>query len=179
MNTIEQYEAVIKECRDVFLKKTKDYGTSWRVYRPISITDQIYIKARRIRSIQEKKEQKIADDIKGEFAGMLNYAIIGLVQLEINNEEPEQLEPEKAEKYYDKKVEEAKQLMLDKNHDYDEAWRSMSQESFVDLILAKLLRIKQIIANDGKTILSEGIDANYFDIINYSAFALINLTTNR
>jgi len=173
MNTIEQYEAVINECRDVFLKKTKDYGTSWRVYRPISIADQIYIKARRIRSIQEKKEQKVADGIKGEFAGMLNYAIIGLVQLEINTEEPEQLEPEEAEKYYNKKVEEAKQLMLDKNHDYDEAWRSMSQESFVDLILAKLLRIKQIIANDGKTISSEGIDANYFDIINYSAFALI------
>ncbi len=173
MTTNEQYDTVIAGCRSTFLKKTSDYGTSWRVYRTISIADQIYIKARRIRTIQEKKQQKIEDGIKSEFEGILNYAIIGLIQLDINNEEPEQLPVDEVEKYYNSKVSAGKQLMLDKNHDYGEAWREMSQESFVDLILAKLLRIKQIISNEGVTIMSEGIDANYFDILNYSVFALI------
>jgi hypothetical protein len=173
MTTSEQYDKVIAACRNTFLKKTKDYGTSWRVYRTISIADQIYIKAKRIRTIQEKKQQMIGDGIKSEFEGMLNYSIIGLIQLEINNDEPEQLDLAKVEQYYEAKVEEAKKLMLNKNHDYGEAWREMSQESFADLILAKILRIKQIVSNEGVTLVSEGIDANYFDILNYSVFALI------
>ncbi len=173
MNTNEQYDTAIQSCEDIFLKKTKDYGTSWRVYRTISVVDQIYIKAKRIRTIQEKGEQKIGDDILSEFKGMLNYAIIGLIQLDINDDEVEELPVEEVEKRYNEKVKIAKKLMQDKNHDYGEAWREMSQESFVDLTLAKLLRIKQILLNDGKTLMSEGIDANYFDIINYSAFALI------
>jgi len=173
MNTNEQYDQAIQSCEDIFLKKTKDYGTSWRVYRTISVVDQIYIKAKRIRTIQEKGEQKIGDDILSEFKGILNYAIIGLIQLDINNDEVEELPVEEVEKRYNEKVDIAKKLMIDKNHDYGEAWREMSQESFVDLTLAKLLRIKQILLNDGKTLMSEGIDANYFDIINYSAFALI------
>ncbi|MGG9972173.1 DUF1599 domain-containing protein [Ferruginibacter sp. SUN002] len=173
MNTNEQYDLAIQSCEDIFLKKTKDYGTSWRVYRTISVVDQIYIKAKRIRTIQEKKEQKIGDDILSEFKGILNYAIIGLIQLDINDDEVEDLPVAEVEKRYNEKVSIAKKLMQDKNHDYGEAWREMSQESFVDLTLAKLLRIKQILLNDGKTLMSEGIDANYFDIINYSAFALI------
>ena len=173
MTTSEQYDRVVIGCRDTFLKKTADYGTSWRVYRTISIADQIYIKAKRIRTIQEKKLQKIGDDIKSEFQGILNYAVIGLIQLDINNDEPEQLPVAEVEKMYESKVVASKALMNDKNHDYGEAWREMSQESFADLILAKILRIKQIISNEGKTIISEGIDANYFDILNYSVFALI------
>ncbi|MFT3911850.1 MAG: DUF1599 domain-containing protein [Ferruginibacter sp.] len=173
MTTGEQYDKVIGGCKNTFLKKTSDYGTSWRVYRTISIADQIYIKAKRIRTIQEKKQQKIEDGIKSEFEGILNYSIIGLIQLDINSDEPEQLPVKQVEAYYDAKVMAAKKLMLDKNHDYGEAWREMSQESFVDLILAKLLRIKQIISNEGVTIISEGIDANYFDILNYAVFALI------
>lgn len=171
--TEKQYDGVISNCRNTFLKKTADYGTSWRVYRTISIADQIYIKAKRIRTIQEKKEQKINDGIKSEFEGILNYAIIGLIQLELNNDEVEQLSVDEVAKLYDKKVNEAKKLMSDKNHDYGEAWREMSQESFIDLTLAKLLRIKQIISNNGVTIASEGIDANFFDILNYAAFGLI------
>ncbi|MFZ1528189.1 MAG: DUF1599 domain-containing protein [Ferruginibacter sp.] len=173
MTTNEQYDQVIARCRNTFLQKTADYGTSWRVYRTISVADQIYIKAKRIRTIQQKKEQKIGDDIKSEFQGILNYAIIGLIQLDINHDEPEDLEPSVVQKMYDEKVEVAKKLMQDKNHDYGEAWREMSQESFVDLSLAKILRIKQIIANEGKTVVSEGIDANFYDILNYAVFALI------
>lgn len=173
MNTNQQYDRAISTCQDIFIKKTKDYGTSWRVYRTISIVDQIYIKAKRIRTIQEKGEQKIGDDILSEFKGILNYSIIGLIQLDLQNDETDELPVEQVDKMYSEKVANAKKLMLDKNHDYGEAWREMSQESFADLILAKLLRIKQILVNDGKTIISEGIDANYYDIINYAAFALI------
>jgi hypothetical protein len=173
MDTNQQYDAAVQSCKEIFLKKTVDYGTSWRVYRTISIIDQIYIKAKRIRTIQEKGEQKIGDDIKSEFKGILNYAIIGLIQLDINNDEIEELPVVEVEKLYNEKVLIAKKLMEDKNHDYGEAWREMSQQSFTDLILAKLLRIKQIVKNEGKTIISEGIDANYFDIINYAVFALI------
>ena len=173
MNTNEQYDSAVRSCEDIFLKKTKDYGTSWRVYRTISVVDQIYIKAKRIRTIQEKGEQKIGDDIVSEFKGILNYAIIGLIQLDLSQDSPEELPVEEVEKLYNEKVDMAKQLMEDKNHDYGEAWREMSQESFVDLILAKLLRIKSILKNDGKTIISEGIDANFFDILNYAVFALI------
>jgi len=173
VNTDQQYTVIVKNCREIFIKKTKDYGTSWRVYRTISIADQIYIKAKRIRNIQETGIQKIDDDVAGEFTGILNYAIIGLIQLDINDDELEDIPLEEATSLYDKKVAMAKKLMQDKNHDYGEAWRDMSQQSFVDLILAKVLRIKQIVQNEGETLISEGIDANYFDIINYAAFALI------
>lgn len=172
-NTNQQYDDAVKHSKDIFLQKTKDYGTSWRVYRTIAVADQIYIKAKRIRTIQEKGEQKVGDDIISEFRGILNYAVIGLIQLDINDDEVEELEVEKVAQLYNQKISIAKKLMLDKNHDYGEAWREMSQESFVDLSLAKILRIKQILANKGKTLISEGIDANYFDIINYAIFALI------
>lgn len=172
-NTNHEFDTAIAGCRKIFIDKTKDYGTSWRVYRTISIADQIYIKARRIRTIQDNRAQKIDDHIMDEFKGILNYAIIGLIQATINNDDPEDLHLDVVQKMYDEKVAIAKNLMLDKNHDYDEAWRSMSQESFTDLILAKVLRIKKIISNEGKTVISEGIEANLFDIINYAAFALI------
>ena len=172
-NTSVQYDNAVTACKDIFLKKTNDYGTSWRVYRIISVADQIYIKAKRIRTIQEKGEQKIGDDIVSEFKGILNYGIIGLIQLDITDDEVEDLPVQTVAALYNEKVAIAKQLMQDKNHDYGEAWRQMSQQSFVDLILAKILRIKQIIANKGQTIISEGIDANFYDIINYAVFALI------
>jgi hypothetical protein len=173
MNTNQQYDQAVESCKTIFLQKTKDYGTSWRVYRTISVADQIYIKAKRIRTIQENGTQKIDDDIVSEFKGILNYGIIGLIQLDINNDELEELAYETVEQLYNEKAAIAKKLMLDKNHDYGEAWREMSQESFVDLILAKILRIKQILINKGKTIISEGIDANFYDIINYAVFGLI------
>ena len=173
MNTDQQYDKAVEACRDIFFKKTRDYGTSWRVYRTISVVDQIYIKAKRIRTIQEKGNQRIGDDIISEFKGILNYSIIGLIQLDLKTDETEELPLEQVERFYNGKVEIAKKLMEDKNHDYGEAWRQMSQESFTDLILAKLLRIKQILKNDGSTIISEGIDANYYDIINYAVFAQI------
>jgi heme oxygenase len=173
MSTDIQYDKVIANCRNTFLKKTTDYGTSWRVYRTLSVADQIYIKAKRIRNIQEGITQKIEDDIRSEFSGIVNYAIIGLIQLEINNDVPEDLAIALVSTMYDDKVAAAKKLMQDKNHDYGEAWREMSQISFVDLSLAKILRIKQIIANEGSTLISEGIDANFYDILNYAIFALI------
>ena len=172
-NTNQQYDTAIKSCENIFIKKTKDYGTSWRVYRTISVVDQIYIKAKRIRNIQEKKLQKIDDDLLSEFKGIVNYGVIGLIQLDLQNDETEDMDVDIVTKMYDKKVAVAKQLMQDKNHDYGEAWREMSQESFADMILAKVLRIKQILSNEGKTLISEGIDANFYDIINYAVFALI------
>jgi heme oxygenase len=141
--------------------------------RTISIVDQIFIKAQRIRTIQEKGQQRVADDIGAEFKGIVNYAIIGLIQLELKDDRREELDPDAVAELYDRHVAETKSLMQDKNHDYGEAWRSMSQESFTDLILMKLQRIRQILANDGKTLISEGIDANYHDIVNYAIFALI------
>ena len=173
MTTNEQYETAIRAAEDIFLQKTRDYGTSWRVYRTISVADQIYIKAKRIRTIQLSGVQKIGDDIVSEFRGILNYGIIGLIQLDIHDDELEDLPVETVNQMYNEKIAIAKELMIDKNHDYGEAWREMSQESFVDLILAKILRIKQILLNEGKTIISEGIDANYYDIINYAVFGLI------
>jgi len=172
-NTNQQYDTAIAGCRDIFIKKARDYGTAWRVLRTISIVDQVFIKAQRIRTIQEKKQQKVADDIAAEFKGIINYAVIGLIQLELPADTPEEMKPDDVAVLYDKQVAIAKKLMEDKNHDYGEAWREMSQESFVDLILAKILRIKQIIANKGQTIISEGIDANFYDIINYAVFGLI------
>ena len=172
-DTNKQYDKAIAACRDIFLKKAKDYGTAWRVLRTISIVDQIFIKAQRIRTIQQKGEQKVSDGIAAEFKGIINYAVIGLIQLELPEDAPEEMDINEVSVLFDKNVQIAKSLMLDKNHDYGEAWRSMSQESFVDLILMKLQRIRQILNNDGKTIMSEGIDANYHDMINYAVFALI------
>lgn len=177
MNTNEQYTAVVTPCRNTFLHKIRDYGTSWRVYRPISVADQIYIKAKRIRTIQEKKEQRVADGIRSEFEGILNYAVIGLIQLSLGNDDREDLEVLEVQSLYDAEIDAARKLMIDKNHDYGEAWREMSQESFTDLILSKILRIKQIIANEGKTLVSEGIDANFYDILNYAVFALIQISS--
>lgn len=172
-STNQQYDQVVASCKDIFLKKTRDYGTSWRVLRTISIADQLYIKALRIRTLQQKKTQRIEDDRSSEFRAMVNYGVIGLVQLSLPDEAPEELSVEEAGKWYDEKIAIVRATMLDKNHDYGEAWRAMSQESFVDLILMKILRIRQIVANDGKTLVSEGIDSNFIDIINYSLFALI------
>lgn len=172
-NTDLQYDEIIFSCQEIFLKKAKDYGTAWRVLRTISIVDQIFIKAQRIRTIQEKGQQKVVDDIAAEFKGIINYAVIGLIQLDLKSNAPEELELSKVSSLYDQYVATSKRLMQDKNHDYGEAWRSMSQESFVDLILMKLQRIRQILTNEGKTLISEGIDANYNDIINYAVFALI------
>ena len=177
-NTNQLYDSVIEECEDVFSKKTRDYGTAWRVLRTISIIDQIYIKAQRIRTIQEKGEQKVLDDIGSEFLGIINYSLIGLMQLELKENDPEELEPDMAESMYHNYFSRAKKLMLDKNHDYGEAWRQMSQEALTDLILMKLFRMKQIIRNQGKTIISEGLDANYMDMFNYAVFALILLSEN-
>jgi hypothetical protein len=173
METNIQYDQAITQCRDIFIKKTKDYGTAWRVLRTISVVDQIFIKALRIRTIQDKKTQKVEDGIPSEFKGIVNYAVIGLIQLALDHPTVEEVPVEKVATLYQKYVDFAKTTMLDKNHDYGEAWRDMSQESFADLILVKLLRIKQILLNDGKTLISEGIDANYVDILNYSIFALI------
>lgn len=172
-DTNQQYDAVVQQCKDIFLKKNKDYGTAWRVLRTISIVDQIYIKAQRIRTIQEKKQQLIGDDIPGEFKGIINYALIGLIQLQLDAGAPDELPAEEVTALYNHHIAIAKKLMTEKNHDYGEAWRSMSQESFTDLILMKLQRIRQILVNEGKTLISEGIDANYHDIINYAVFALI------
>lgn len=171
--TDRQYDEVILACRDIFLKKARDYGTAWRVLRTISIVDQLFIKAQRIRTIQEKGMQRIADDITAEFKGIVNYAIIGLIQLELKAGAPEELDTDTVATLYTRHIQASKSLMENKNHDYGEAWRSMSQESFVDLILMKLQRIRQILSNEGKTLISEGIDANYHDIVNYAVFALI------
>ena len=176
VNTNEEYDAVIGQCEDIFLNKTRDYGTAWRVLRNISIIDQIYIKAQRIRTIQEKGHQKVGnvgDDIRSEFIGIINYSIIGLIQLQLTDDDPEELEPGEVASLYHKYFIAAKTLMESKNHDYGEAWRNMSQESFADLILMKLQRMRQIVSNIGKTLISEGLDANYFDMINYAVFALI------
>ena len=173
--TNQQYDQAVQSCKDIFIKKTRDYGTSWRVLRTISVVDQIFIKAQRIRNIQQIGSQRVGDDIESEFRGIVNYAVIGLIQLDLKTESLEDVRVETVEKWYNEQMERVRKTMLDKNHDYGEAWRSMSQESFVDLILMKLLRIRQILANDGKTLVSEGIDANYTDIINYALFALILL----
>ncbi len=173
MNTNQQYDAAVQLCKDIFIKKTKDYGTSWRVLRTISIADQIFIKAQRIRTIQEKGVQMVEEDITSEFKGIVNYGVIGLIQLLLEEPAVEDLPVGQASTLYDEKMQEVRTVMLDKNHDYGEAFRELSQESLVDLILMKIMRIRQILANEGKTLISEGIDANYTDIINYSLFALI------
>jgi hypothetical protein len=173
MTTEQQFDKIIEDCKTIFLKKTNDYGTAWRVLRTISVVDQIFIKALRIRNIQNLTEQKVDDDIVSEFIGIINYGVIGLIQLLVNNPVVEELSVKQASDFYDNAIAETKNVLLNKNHDYGEAWREMSQESFVDLILMKLLRVRQILNNDGKTLISEGIDANYVDIINYAVFAMI------
>ena len=172
--TKEQYDHVISLCREVFLKKMKDYGTAWRILRPSSMTDQIFIKAQRIRTIEETGMAKIEEDARSEFIGIINYCALALIQLELGAME-EELPHDRAEEMYMAKLENAKKLMLDKNHDYGEAWRKMRISSFTDLILMKIKRTKQIEDNQGKTLVSEGVDANYLDMINYSVFALIKM----
>jgi hypothetical protein len=172
--TNKQFDRVIEICRGVFSKKMTDYGTAWRILRPISLTDQIYIKAQRIRSIEEKGVTKVDEGVRPEFIGIINYAIMGLIQLEMGPSD-EELPAEKTLELYSKYFNEAKLLMMDKNHDYGEAWRNMRISSYTDLILMKLKRTKQIEDNLGKTIISEGIDANYFDMINYAVFAMIKI----
>lgn len=172
--TNQQYDRVIQICREVFVKKMNDYGVAWRILRPSSITDQIYIKANRIRSIEEKGISKVDEGIRPEYIGIINYAIIGLIQLELGISDNELLK-EDTINLYDNYFHEAKSLMQSKNHDYGEAWRNMRVSSYTDLILMKIKRTKQIEDNQGQTLVSEGIDANYFDMINYSVFALIKL----
>ncbi len=174
-DTGAQFDNAITACKDIFLAKMKDYGPAWRILRPESLTDQIYIKANRIRNIQRKGERKINEDVWPEFIGIVNYAIIALIQLELNEKKGIQPEPE-FEAMYDDYANKARALMFDKNHDYDEAWRNMRISSLTDIILMKLLRVKQIEDNKGETFVSEGVDANYFDIINYAVFALIKLS---
>lgn len=171
--TVGEYKQVIKACKDIFLKKTKDYGTAWRILRLPSITDQIYIKAQRIRSIQDKGTQKVDEGISGEFLAIINYCVIALIQMNLTAEDPEELEVGFVEAQYDENVNATMALLMNKNHDYGEAWREMRVSSMTDIILMKLKRVKQIEDNAGQTLISEGVDANYQDMINYAVFCLI------
>jgi len=173
--TAIQFEKVINRCREVFEKKQQDYSSAWRVLRTSSLTDQIYIKANRIRSIQTKGKQKVDEGVIPEFIGIVNYSVMALIQLEIGVADESDMDESTAIRLYDKYIFAARDLMLNKNHDYGEAWRNMRVSSLDDIILMKLLRIKQIEDNKGKTLASEGLDANYYDIINYALFALIKL----
>lgn len=175
-NTTEEYDIVIDNCRDIFMKKMHDYGTAWRILRPTSITDQIFIKANRIRSIEEKGIARVGEGVLPEFIGIINYSIMGLIQLELGPGEDSITGQQQVTELYDTYFQRAKQLMLDKNHDYDEAWRSMRISSYTDLILMKINRTKQIEDHQGTTWISEGIDANYYDMINYAVFAMIRLS---
>lgn len=172
-HTSEQYHKVLDDCKDIFFKKMHDYGTAWRILRTSSLTDQIFIKATRIRTIQDLKKSLVDEGVESEFIGVVNYCIMALIQLELGHSDNLDLDEKTTIQLYDKYANDAFQLMLNKNHDYGEAWRDMRVSSLTDLILMKLLRIKQIEDNEGKTLISEGIDANYFDMINYSIFALI------
>lgn len=174
-NTAAEYEGVINICKGLFMKKTRDYGTAWRILRPQSITDQIFIKAQRIRTLEEKKVSKVGDDITGEYIGIVNYCVIAMMQLECGPEMSTELNPDHVSQMFDEKVNETKELMFAKNHDYGEAWRDMRISSLTDLILMKLLRVKQIEDNQGLTEASEGVKANYQDMLNYAVFALIKL----
>lgn len=175
MDTTTEYNSVVNYCKDLFLKKTKDYGTAWRIMRPSSITDQIFIKAQRVRTLEVKKVSKVGEGILDEYVGIVNYCIIAMMQLELAAEASEDLDfPLVAEKYTEK-VNETRDLMFAKNHDYGEAWRDMRISSLTDLILMKLHRVKQIEDNNGQTLVSEGLKANYQDMLNYAVFALIKL----
>lgn len=173
--TAQQYDKAINQCRKIYELKVKDYGTSWRIMRLKSLTDQLFIKANRIRNIEENEVQKIDEGIEPEFIGLVNYCIIALIQIELINEAPNELSVKEALVFYDKYSQQTKELMLNKNHDYGEAWRDMRISSYTDLILMKINRIKQIENNQGKTLISEGIASHYSDIVNYSIFALIQL----
>jgi hypothetical protein len=176
--TSVEYDEAIARCKEIFVKKTRDYGTAWRILRLSSVTDQVYIKAQRIRSIEEKGTQKINESIEDEYAGIINYCVIALIQLGLQNESRQELSEQEVVKLFDLHTRQTRQLMEQKNHDYGEAWRDMRISTYTDLILMKLLRIRQIEDNDGATLISEGIDANFHDIINYSVFALIRLKTS-
>ena len=174
-NTSAEYDAVIQGCKNLFIKKTQDYGTAWRILRLPSITDQIFIKAQRIRTLEDKKENKVGDGIAGEYIGIVNYCIIAMMQMDLNDDAQQELGTDEVEIAFDQKVTETKTLMFAKNHDYGEAWREMRISSLTDLILMKLLRVKQIEDNSGKTLASEGVVANYQDMMNYAIFALIKM----
>ena len=173
--TIQQYNSAIDKCKDIFLKKTTDYGTAWRILRTSSLTDQIFIKANRIRTIQQTGESKINEGIEDEFVGIINYCVMALIQLELKDDNRLELDNKETIQHYQDFSERARDLMVHKNHDYGEAWRDMRVSSLTDLILMKILRVKQIENNSGKTLISEGIDANYYDMLNYAVFALIHL----
>ena len=173
--TSEQYDAVVERCRALFKKKTKDYGTAWRILRLPSLTDQIFIKAQRIRSLQENEVRKVDEDEQSEFIGIINYSLMALIQLEKGVVDQPDLNGEEALELFNAEVKKTKRLMEDKNHDYGEAWRDMRVSSLTDLILQKILRVKEIENNKGKTLASEGVDANYQDMVNYAVFALIHL----
>ena len=174
--TIAEFDSIIKKCEDIFAKKMKDYGSAWRILRTSSLTDQIFIKAQRIRSIEQKGSQRVDEGVVSEFIGIVNYSIIGLIQLDLGIvEQSEELDFDTSMNLFEKYALKAKNLMLDKNHDYGEAWKDMKVSSLTDLILQKLLRVKQIENNDRSTLISEGIDANYLDMLNYAVFALIKL----
>lgn len=177
--TTEQFNAVIARCRDLFEKKMHDYGSAWRILRLPSLTDQIYIKAQRVRSLQEKEERRVDEDESSEFMGIINYAIMALIQLKKGVVQEPDLKVAEALDLFDREVESISKLLEDKNHDYGEAWRDMRISSLTDLILQKLLRVKQIEDNEGKTLVSEGIDANYQDIVNYAVFALIHMEAHQ
>jgi hypothetical protein len=178
VQTSEQYSEVISKCREIFTKKTKDYGTAWRILRPSSLTDQIFIKAQRIRTIQETGENKVGESIEDEFVAIINYCIVAIIQIQESANLEMEIEAEKAISLYEKYANLAFELMKKKNHDYGEAWRDMRVSSLTDLILMKILRVKQIENNQGKTIISEGIDANYYDMLNYAVFALILMNSD-
>ena len=174
-DTSLQFDTVVSKCTEIFKKKTIDYGTAWRILRSSSLTDQIFIKANRIRTLQETGSSKVNEGIEPEFIVIVNYCVMALIQLELKKDNRLELPADEVIKLYQEKILEAKNLMMAKNHDYGEAWRDMRVSSLTDLILMKILRVKQIEDNKGKTIISEGIDANYSDMLNYSVFALIHL----
>jgi hypothetical protein len=174
-NTSQEYDSVIAVCKSLFLKKTKDYGTAWRILRLPSITDQLFIKAQRIRTLEEKKISKVGEDITSEYIGIVNYCVIALMQQDLSPADSNELELNHVQSLFEQKINETKELMIAKNHDYGEAWRDMRISSLTDLILMKILRVKQIEDNFGQTLASEGIQANYQDMLNYAVFALIKL----
>jgi hypothetical protein len=178
-NTSQEYDSVIAICKSLFIKKTKDYGTAWRILRPSSITDQIFIKAQRIRTLEEKKISKVGEDITAEYIGIVNYCVIAMLQLSLTPNDPNEMEVGVVEELFDGSVRETKELMFAKNHDYGEAWREMRISSLTDLILMKILRVKQIEDNLGHTLASEGVKANYQDMLNYAVFALIKLDVHQ
>ena len=174
--TSQQYLQIIQKNREIFIQKTKDYGTSWRIARPSSLTDQLFIKANRIRTLQETKENKVGEGIDGEFGAIVNYCVMAIIQVRYSDSLSLELSENEALKLYNEVVDESFALMEKKNHDYGEAWRDMRVSSLTDMILMKILRIKQIEDNDGQTLISEGVEGNYFDMLNYAVFALIHLS---